>query len=78
MTKILKDIKQAGIKVHNKLETKVWVKATDPDMACRLGVNKVASDIAKERKCTRNDEIAKKARQVISVTQVRKSSSDAR
>ena len=77
MTKILKEMKQAKIKVHSKVETTVWVKATAPDMACRLAVNKVSSDIAKERKCTRNDEIAKKARRVISVTQIRRSSSNA-
>jgi len=72
MSKILKDMKQAGVKSHNKLETILRVNAKDPDMACRLAVEKVCQDIAKERETTRFKEIAAKAKHVISVTKIRR------
>jgi len=72
MSKVLKDMKQAGIKVHSKLETIIRVNAKDPDMACRIAVGKVCQDIAKERECPQYKEIAVKAREVISVTKIRK------
>ena len=72
MSKVLKDMKQAGIKVHSKLETIIRVNAKDPDMACRIAVGKVCQDIAKEIGSAQHKEIAIKAREVISVTKIRK------
>ena len=74
MSKILKDMKQAGVKCHNKLETILRVNAKDPDMACNLAVEKVCQDIAKERETARFKEISDKARHVISVTKIRRAS----
>ena len=68
-------MKQAGVKVHNKLETIIRVNAKDPDMACRLAIGKVCQDISKERECTRHKEVATKAKAVISVTKIRKATS---
>jgi len=63
------------VKVHNKLETIIRVNAKDPDMACRLAIGKVCQDISKERESTRHKEVAAKAKEVISVTKIRKATS---
>ncbi len=72
MSKILKDMQQAGVKVHNKLEAIIRVDAADPDQACSLATEKICSDIAKERETTRFKEVSIKARRVISVTKIRR------
>ena len=65
-------MKQAGVKVHNKLEAIIRVNATDPDQACRLATEKICSDIAKEKETAQFKEVSTKARHVISVTKIRK------
>jgi hypothetical protein len=72
MSKVIGDLKKAGIKSHNKLETILRVKAKDPDEACSLAIEKIYTDIIKERACIKFQEIAKKAKNVISVTKVRR------
>ena len=47
MSKILKDMQKAGVKVHNKLEAIIRVNANDPDQACRLATEKICNDIDK-------------------------------
>ena len=74
MTKVLPLMKEAGIKAHSKVEAKVWVDAKDPDEACDLAIRKMCSDIIKEQKSIRYQEIAKKVREQASVVKVRRSS----
>ena len=73
MTKILPLMKEAGVKAHNKVETTVWVRAKDPDEACDLSIRKVCSDIMKERNSTRYKDIARQAKNKISVVKIRRS-----
>ena len=77
MTKILPLMKEAQVKAHNKVETTVWVRAKDPDEACDLAIRKVCSDIMKERNSTRYKDIAKQAKNKISVVRIRRSNSSA-
>ena len=72
MSKVVEDLKKAGVRSHRTLETILRVKAKDPDEACSLATEKIYTDIIKERACTKFQEIAKKAKNVISVTKVRK------
>ena len=72
MAKVVEDLKKAGVRSHRKLETILRVKAKDPVVACSLATEKIYTDIIKERACTKFQEIAKKAKNVISVTKVRK------
>ena len=72
MSKVLEDLKNAGVKSHRKLETILRVKANDPDEACNLATEKIYADIIKEKACVKFQEIAKKAKTVISVTIIRR------
>ena len=44
MTKALKQLKAASIKVHNRSEVKMHVKAKDPDDACAVAIDKIYKD----------------------------------
>ena len=77
MPKLLPSMKEAGVKVHNKAEVTVWVKAQDPDEACALGIKKICSDLLKERDTSRYREIVQKIKAKASVTKVRRSSPSA-
>ena len=72
MSKALKTMRMANIKVHNKLEVALYVKAKDPDDACAHAVDKIYTDILESRKSTRVKEVAEKVKNIISIKKVRK------
>ena len=72
MSKALKTIRMANIKVHNKMEVALYVKAKDPDDACAFAIDKIYTDIVESRKSTRVKETAKKVKNIISIKRVRK------
>ena len=72
MSKALKIMKMANIKVHNKLDVALHVKAKDPDDACAFAIDKIYIDILESRKSTRVKEVAEKVKNIISIKRVRK------
>jgi len=72
MTKALEILKLANIKVHNKLEVALHVKAKDPDDACAYAIDKIYTDIVESRNSNSVKEIAKRVKKVISIKKIRK------
>ena len=65
-------MKMANIKVHNKLNVALYVKAKDPDDACAYAIDKIYTDILESRKSTRVKEVAEKVKKTISIKKIRK------
>ena len=65
-------MKMARIKVHNKLEVALHVKAKDPDDACAYAIDKIYTDIAESRNSSSVKEIAKRVKKLISIKKIRK------
>ncbi len=76
MTKALKQLKAASIKVHNRSEVKMHVKAKDPDDACAVAIDKIYKDILKTRNSARVRDTAEKVKHLISIKKIRKASSN--
>ena len=72
MSKAIKTMKMARIKVHNKLEVALYVKAKDPDDACAYAINKIYRDILESKNSTRVKEVAEKVKKTISIKKIRK------
>jgi len=65
-------MKMARIKVHNKLEVALHVKAKDPDDACAYAIDKIYTDIVESRNSSSVKEIAKRVKKLISIKKIRK------
>ena len=65
-------MKMARIKVHNKLEVGLHVKAKDPDDACAYAIDKIYTDIVESRNSSSVKEIAKRVKKLISIKKIRK------
>jgi len=72
MSKAIKTMKMARIKVHNKLEVALYVKAKDPDDACAYAIDKIYTDIVESRNSSSVKEIAKRVKKLISIKKIRK------
>ena len=72
MSKAIKTMKMARIKVHNKLEVGLHVKAKDPDDACAYAIDKIYTDIVESRNSSSVKEIAKRVKKLISIKKIRK------
>jgi len=74
MSKAIKTMKMARIKVHNKLEVALYVKAKDPDDACAYAIDKIYTDIVESRNSSSVSikEVAKRVKKLISIKRIRK------